>query len=97
MNKKGVTNDDSEISDSQSDANEEIGKFVRLRKDSTENNDESTSKTKVKKKKRGIIYISSIPKHMNVTMMREIFGQYGKVGRIYLQPEKEIRKLFPFI
>lgn len=41
-----------------------------------------------KKRKRGIIYISSIPKHMNVTILREMLGQYAKISRIYLQPEK---------
>lgn len=41
-----------------------------------------------KKKKRGIIYISSIPKYMNVTILREILSQYAKVGRVYLQPGK---------
>lgn len=37
------------------------------------------------KVKRGIIYLSTIPKYMNVTMIREIFSAYGKVGRVYLQ------------
>uniref|UniRef100_A0A034WBU8 Activator of basal transcription 1 n=1 Tax=Bactrocera dorsalis TaxID=27457 RepID=A0A034WBU8_BACDO len=41
-----------------------------------------------KKRKKGIIYISNIPKHMNVTRMREILGEYAKLGRVYLQPEK---------
>lgn len=39
----------------------------------------------VKKKKRGIIYLSSIPKYMNVIKVREIFAQYGEIGRVYLQ------------
>jgi len=38
-----------------------------------------------KKIKRGIIYLSTIPKYMNITMIREIFSAYGKVGRVYLQ------------
>lgn len=42
----------------------------------------------IRKKKRGIIYLSSIPKYMNVTMAREIFGRYAEVGRVFLQPEK---------
>ncbi|XP_037937728.1 activator of basal transcription 1-like [Teleopsis dalmanni] len=41
-----------------------------------------------KKRKKGIVYISNIPKYMNVTRMREILGEYGKIGRVYLQPEK---------
>lgn len=41
-----------------------------------------------KKKKRGIIYISSIPKYMNVTILREMLSQHAKIGRIFLQPGK---------
>lgn len=41
-----------------------------------------------KKRKRGIIYISSIPKHMNVTILKEMLGQYAKLGRVFLQPGK---------
>lgn len=41
-----------------------------------------------KKKKRGIIYISSIPKYMNVTILREMLGEYAKIGRVFLQPGK---------
>lgn len=45
-----------------------------------------------KKKKRGIIYLSSIPKYMNVTILREMLGSYAKIGRIFLQPGKLSRK-----
>lgn len=45
--------------------------------------------TPLKKKKTGIIYISTIPKHMNVTILRELLEPYGDVGRIYLQPERK--------
>ncbi|RLU17161.1 hypothetical protein DMN91_011230 [Ooceraea biroi] len=38
-----------------------------------------------KKVKRGIVYLSTIPKYMNVSMIREIFAEYGKLGRVYLQ------------
>lgn len=38
-----------------------------------------------KKIRRGIIYLSTIPKYMNVAMIRETFSIYGKVGRVYLQ------------
>lgn len=50
-----------------------------------------TGKTQ-KKRKKGIIYISNIPKHMNVTRLREILGECGKIGRVYLQPEKKLGK-----
>ncbi|XP_062539849.1 activator of basal transcription 1-like [Armigeres subalbatus] len=45
--------------------------------------------TPLLKKKTGIVYISSIPKHMNVTILRELLEPYGEVGRIYLQPERK--------
>lgn len=41
---------------------------------------------KKKTRKRGIIYLSTIPPYMNVAKVREIFNQFGEVGRIYLQP-----------
>lgn len=39
-----------------------------------------------RKPKKGIIFLSSIPKYMNVTKLREIMGNYGDVGKIFLQP-----------
>lgn len=41
---------------------------------------------KKKTRKRGIIYLSTIPPYMNVAKIREIFSEFGEVGRIYLQP-----------
>lgn len=41
-----------------------------------------------KKKKRGIIYISTIPKYMNVSILREMLGQYAVINRVFLQPGK---------
>lgn len=49
------------------------------------NTETSTSKKIKKSPKRGIIYLSSIPPYMNVTRIREVLGQFGKVGRVYLQ------------
>lgn len=52
----------------------------------TEDNEEpSTSSQKKKAPKRGIIYLSTIPPYMNVTQIREYFGEYGTVGRVFLQ------------
>ncbi|XP_049533163.1 activator of basal transcription 1 [Anopheles darlingi] len=42
-----------------------------------------------KKSVAGIIYISSVPKHMNVTILRELLDPYGEVGRIYMQPARK--------
>lgn len=39
-----------------------------------------------KKRKKGIVYLSSIPKYMNVTKLRELLGEYGDIGRVFLQP-----------
>lgn len=50
--------------------------------------EDPTSANKIVKKKtrkRGIIYLSTIPPFMNVAKIREIFSQYGDVARIYLQ------------
>ena len=46
-------------------------------------------KLQAKKEKRGIIYLSTIPKFMNVTKVREIFGEYGEIDRVFLQPEEQ--------
>jgi len=40
-----------------------------------------------KKKKPGIIYLSSIPHGFNVSRTTGFFAQYGRVGRVYLQPD----------
>jgi ESF2/ABP1 family protein len=51
-------------------------------------------KDKQKKKgKKGIIYISSIPKHMNVAICREFLERFGDVGRVFLQPDSKGSKL----
>lgn len=48
--------------------------------------DRSVTSENIKKKpKRGIIYISSIPPYMNVTKIREYFGNFGTLGRVFLQ------------
>lgn len=39
----------------------------------------------IKKKKHGIIYISSIPKYMTVSILREFLGEHADIGRVYLQ------------
>ena len=38
------------------------------------------------KKKPGIIYLSSIPPGFNVSCTIAFFSQFGKVGRVFLQP-----------
>lgn len=55
--------------------------------ESEEDLQEGSSKIQkpIKKKKHGIIYISSIPKFMTVSILREFLSEYAPVGRIYLQ------------
>ncbi|KAJ2940689.1 hypothetical protein O0L34_g14798 [Tuta absoluta] len=53
---------------------------------SMDNNSDSGNKVNKKKtRKRGIVFLSTIPPYMNVAKIREIFSQFGDVGRIYLQ------------
>ncbi|XP_059614279.1 activator of basal transcription 1-like [Phlebotomus argentipes] len=66
------------------------GQFVRLGKDmeNVETSSEAPQKTP-KKRKRGIVYISGIPKYMNVAILKEFIGEFGKVGRVYLQNNRK--------
>jgi ESF2/ABP1 family protein len=49
-----------------------------------------------KKRKCGIIYISTLPHHMNVTKIREIFSLYGDIGRVFLQPADTGKESFSY-
>lgn len=54
---------------------------------------ESGDATKRKIPKKGIIYLSSIPKFMNITKLRELLSVYGEIGRVYLQlAENELER-----
>ncbi|XP_063977006.1 activator of basal transcription 1-like [Diachasmimorpha longicaudata] len=66
----------------QSMSQDDIQSMDNVRETST-----STKRLQIAKqrKKLGIIYLSNIPKYMNVTTVREIFSKYGEVGRVYLQ------------
>lgn len=91
------------FSDSEDDENNElmeVGEDENNQREEEaidENNDsdfelerESAVNKKSKKiRKRGIIYIGSIPQHMNVAICRELMEQFGEVGRIFLQPDKK--------
>ena len=45
------------------------------------------------KKKPGIVYLSSIPPGFNVTTSIAFFSQFGKVGRVFLQPGKHTKTI----
>lgn len=53
----------------------------------TENNYDDTKNSPKKTKEPGIVYLSRVPPFMNVSKVRQIFGEYGEVGRIFLQPD----------
>lgn len=53
--------------------------------DKIENVEPATASVQKKTPKRGIIYLSSIPPYMNVLRIREVFGEFGTIGRVYLQ------------
>lgn len=44
------------------------------------------------KYKYGIIYLSYIPEGLTVKILREIMSEFGLLGRIYLEPEKNNKK-----
>jgi len=48
--------------------------------------------TKDNKNKPGIIYLSKVPTGFNVSQTTTFFSEYGRVGRVFLQPEKNDRK-----
>lgn len=65
-------------------------KMDDLKKDDSNSEDQEMLEAPKQKKilKKGLIYVSNLPKHMNVTRIREILGQYAEVGRVFLIPEK---------
>lgn len=88
-----------EPNSSESEATENEPENQEMDVDDDENDAEAgpsgseSAEASAKKKKRGIIYISSIPKYMNVTILREMLSQYAKIGRIFLQPGKLTSKM----
>ncbi|CAG0915606.1 unnamed protein product [Notodromas monacha] len=42
---------------------------------------------KKRKRKAGVIYMSTVPRTLTVAQIRSLMSQFGKVGRIFLQPE----------
>lgn len=56
-------------------------------------NDEKQKKRKLKEttSKAGVVYLSRIPRYMNVKILKERLSYFGEVGRIYLQADEESR------
>jgi len=42
--------------------------------------------------KTGILYIPTILPYMTVTILREMLGEFGEIGRVYLQEDKNVGK-----
>lgn len=57
---------------------------------------EVSPKKKTKKRKRepepGVIYLSRIPTGMNVKKIRQVFEDYGEIGRMFIQPDGKSSK-----
>lgn len=48
-------------------------------------NDVEGEEKKPKRRKPGIVYLSSIPPNMNVSQIRQYFSNYGALDRVFLQ------------
>ena len=60
---------------------------------SKEDMEEVSKHKKQKETVPGVIYLSRVPPFMSVKKIRDVFGQYGDLGRIFLQPDgKNMRK-----
>jgi ESF2/ABP1 family protein len=53
---------------------------------------EDADEKQEKKYKTGILYIPTIPPYMTVTILREMLGEFGEIGRVYLQEDKNVGK-----
>jgi len=49
--------------------------------------EETPSTRKTKETNPGVVYMSRLPPFMKPAKIRNIFSQYGEVGRLFLQPE----------
>lgn len=54
---------------------------------SRQNDEDIVEEDDPRKYKKGIIYLSTIPTGIDVSKIREIFSQFGDVGRIYLEKD----------
>ncbi|XP_050527941.1 uncharacterized protein LOC126898034 [Daktulosphaira vitifoliae] len=61
-------------------------KIVKTMEDISSEEIVSLESKKCKNSKKGIVYLSTIPKYMNVTKIKELLEEYGNIGRVFLQP-----------
>lgn len=78
-----------EMEEDQNEQSEELENENIEEEDEQPTTSKKSLKKVVKKRKKGIIYIGTIPKHMNVSICREFMERFGEVGRIFLQPDKK--------
>lgn len=76
--------------------NDTVEKTEMLTESNANTDDDETPKEKrakltEKKHKSGIIYLSRIPRFMNVKILKERLSKFGEVGRIFLQVDEEAR------
>lgn len=89
-----INQDFSDIADSNSPASSPI----LLQDDGSESEEESQNQQRLpnntpnNKYKYGIIYFSYIPDGINVKILREMMEEFGEVGRIFLESEKNNKK-----
>jgi len=76
---------------------QEVFPDVAAEESSTESDDENipsrVNMDEGRKKKPGIIFLSSIPTGMNVSQTTSFFSEFGKVGRVFLQPDSKGEKI----
>lgn len=54
------------------------------------NNNKKVNKLSLNLSKRGIVYLSFIPKGMNCKQLRQLLSQFGEIDRIYLEKDKSL-------
>lgn len=59
--------------------------------------EKSPSTRKTKATNPGVVYMSRLPPFMKPAKIRNIFSQYGEVGRLFLQPEGKKFGYLPFV
>jgi len=52
--------------------------------------DDEDEKKEEKKHKTGILFLPTIPPYMTVTILREMLGQFGEIGRVFLQEDPHV-------
>lgn len=84
----GSSHTDDTEEEIQQDDEEKIQQDEEEEDDIEDDDDEKQEK----RHKTGILYIPTIPPYMTVTILREMLGEFGEIGRVYLQEDKNVGK-----